>query len=109
MGKLFNLKSADPLSRAIQTYREANNHFRSLPEDISQAEEQAVIADRIAPVEGLLSGWIGAAPTREAAIEALKLVLEEQMLSDTMGLPLVRAAIGFLEQSANSNTFKAEA
>ena len=96
--------SADPLVDAIQAYRNGLVQFDAISvDDLPLQDEEAVaMATYGAPLD-VLEAWDDPAPTREGAIEALKLVNEKMpphMIPAECGMiiePLLRSVRGYLE------------
>lgn len=76
----------DPFLLAIAAYREAKKTFASIPDDVlTFRDEDAFVNATYGPAGDALRSWTGGAYSRKGAIEALKLMAEEDVLQDTMG------------------------
>lgn len=97
----------DPLIDAIAAYRDGMAQLNAIPEEqITKENENALIAGTYeVPMHRLLD-WDKPALTTEGAIEALRLMSEEDVFVDDMGEPLRRAVLGYLEslQRQTANT-----
>lgn len=84
----------DPFLATIAAYREAKAAFEAAPDEPSTDE---IKAGTYGPLEDKLRSWGGGAHSRKGAIEALKLMTEEDVFQDTMGEAMQRVALEYLE------------
>ncbi len=87
-------KSTDPFLSAITAYREAKTAFEAAPDE---ASTKAVETATYGPLQDALRSLAGGAQSRKGAIEALKLMTEEEVFEDTMGEAMQRVALEYLE------------
>ncbi|MBB2840180.1 UNVERIFIED_ORG: hypothetical protein GGE64_003947 [Rhizobium etli] len=104
MYKIPGFRKPDALRDKIIAYRDGLRAFREMPiETFTKENEDQIAADMYEKHEDALREWKGAAPTREGAIEALKLfteidVFEGDFRSDgTLAQTLRLAALKYLE------------
>ncbi|RUM21513.1 hypothetical protein EFD56_03255 [Rhizobium phaseoli] len=104
MYKIPGFTKPDALRDKIIAYRDGLRAFRELPiETFTKENEDQIAADMYEKHEDALREWKGAAPSREGAIEALKLfteidVFEGDFRSDgTLAQTLRLAALKYLE------------
>ncbi|MGO6896404.1 hypothetical protein ACCT15_25625 [Rhizobium ruizarguesonis] len=96
--KIPGFKRPDDLLDTINAYRDGVQAFRSMPAgSITFENEDAIAAETYELHERALVDWKDAAPTREGAIEALKLMAEQEVFLDSMGEPLRLAVLRYLE------------
>ncbi|MGO7561801.1 hypothetical protein ACC754_20480 [Rhizobium johnstonii] len=96
--KIPGFKKPDDLLDTINAYRDGVQAFRSMPAgSITFENEDAIAAETYELHERALVDWKDAAPTREGAIEALKLMAEQEVFLDSMGEPLRLAVLRYLE------------
>lgn len=97
--KIPGFKKPDDLRDTINAYRNGVQAFRSMPAgSITFENEDAIAAKTYEQHERALVNWKGAARTREGAIEALKLMAEQEVFLDSMGEPLRLAVLSYLEK-----------
>ncbi|MBN9031644.1 MAG: hypothetical protein J0I23_17745 [Rhizobiales bacterium] len=87
-------KTDDPFLETITAYREAKIAFEAAPDEASTEE---IVAATYGPLQDALYNWQGGAHSRKGAIEALKLMTEEDVFQDTMGDAMQRVALEYLE------------
>ncbi|WET74122.1 hypothetical protein [Rhizobium croatiense] len=104
MYKVPGFRGPDALRDKIIAYRDGLRAFRKMPiETFMKENEDQIAADMYEKHEDALREWKGAAPSRESAIEALKLfteidVFEGDFRSDgTLAQTLRLAALRYLE------------
>lgn len=90
----------DPLFDAINDYRDGMAEYCARPEFATVEEEDAAIAETYGPSFKVLDNWERPAQSMIAAREALRLVLDEQLLTGGMAEALVTAALAFLDGEA---------
>lgn len=96
-GEAMSARAADPLLSTIREYREGCKAYADgLTEDDLDGDE-ALFEQTYGPQMRTLTAWSDPATRPEGAIEALRLIKEERMLTEPMGIALVDAVIGFLE------------
>ncbi len=88
------MTAPDPFLTAITAYREAKEAFEAAPDE---ASTKAVETATYGPLEDALRSWTGGAQSRKGAIEALKLMTEEEVFEDTMGFAMHRVVLDYLE------------
>lgn len=89
---------ADPIIDAIKTYKEEVRKFAAIPDDVLMAEgEDATVANTYGPHQDRLMSWSSPAATREGAIDALRLMIDEDAICSSMGEAMCRAALAYLE------------
>lgn len=92
----------EPLVEAIDAYRTGMSAYNRIPESpYGDGEEDANIARTYGPPFDVLDGWDQPALTAKGAREALRLVLDEQMLSSGFAENMVRAALCWLEKGSD--------
>jgi hypothetical protein len=89
----------DPLLDAINDYRAGSAAYCALPETETMEEEEAAVAETYGPPFKVLDSWDRPAQTMTAAREALRLVIDEQLLNGDMAEALVTAALAFLDKT----------
>ncbi|QKK28595.1 hypothetical protein FE844_002950 [Rhizobium indicum] len=87
----------DQLLVLVGAYRAGMREFARLPDFATREEEDAAEERTFAPHSRALRDWTGPAISKQGAVEALKLMIEEDMFNDMAGKPLARAVIAFLE------------
>lgn len=87
--------AADPLAQAIRDYRAGKAAYCVTP--TTSETEDAVYEMTIGRTERIVDNWDQPALTREGAIEALKLMEEEEVFIDKVGERMCRAVLGYLE------------
>ncbi|RFB87222.1 hypothetical protein B5K08_22525 [Rhizobium leguminosarum bv. trifolii] len=104
MYKIPGFRKHDALRDKIIAYRDGLRAFREMPiETFTKENEDQIAADMYEKHEDALREWKGAAPTREGAIEALKLFTEIDVFEgdfrsdDTLAQTLRLAALRYLE------------
>ncbi|MCS3742015.1 hypothetical protein [Rhizobium sp. BK661] len=97
--KTPGFRKVDVLRDTIIAYRQGANAFRAMSAAgaVTSENEDAIASETYEKHERALIGWKDAARTREGAIEALKLMAEEDVFIDGMGEPLRLAVLRYLE------------
>lgn len=89
----------DPLLELIRNYRNGVEELNAIPDEVFTREnEYQIYFDTYGRFETALDKWDAPALSLQGALEALKLIRERDMFDDTMGDPLLNAAIGYLEK-----------
>ncbi|MHC2359067.1 hypothetical protein [Rhizobium leguminosarum] len=87
MYKMPGFRKPDALRDKIIAYRDGLRAFREMPiEMFTRENEDQIAADMYEKHEDALREWKGAAPSREGAIEALKLLTEIDIFTDDFRL-----------------------
>ena len=91
--------AADPLVHAINNFRAGNAAFCKLDEDEWPAlgGDDAVIEMTYGAPMRVLDEWEKPATSLQGAIEALKLIRDEQLMLEVMGDSMLAAALAYLE------------
>ncbi|MGY5793648.1 hypothetical protein ACXHXM_25900 len=97
--KIPGFRKADALRETIVAYRQGANAFRAMAAAgaVTRENEDAVALETYEKHERALIEWKDGARTREGAIEALKLMAEQDVFIDSMGEPLRLAVLRYLE------------
>lgn len=89
----------DPLLDAISAYRAGMAAYSAREEFSTFEEEDAAIAETYGPPFKVLDDWDQPAQSLSAVREALRLVVDEQLLASGMSEGLVIAALAYLDQT----------
>jgi hypothetical protein len=95
--KVPGFEKQDPLRDTIHAYRDGVKKLGAMKEQITRDNEDSFVQQTYGPCMDALLTWDKPAGTREGAIEALKLMSEEQVFLDSMGEPLRLAVLRYLE------------
>ncbi|SEH78697.1 hypothetical protein SAMN05216228_1008103 [Rhizobium tibeticum] len=95
--KIPGYSESDPLLEAITAYREGLAALRAIREQITRDNEDGLVEQTYGPHMRALLEWDKAAISRQSAIEAMKLMAEEDVFVDEIGEALRRAVLGYLE------------
>ncbi|NTF35528.1 hypothetical protein [Agrobacterium rubi] len=88
----------DPLLATIQEFHSGLTRFNELEkETVTQADEDRLVAETYGGPIDRLYDWDAPAVTLEGAIEALKLMKQQDVFSDRLGESMARAVLSFLE------------
>lgn len=93
---------SDPLLDAINDYRAGMAAYCALPDFKTREEEDAAIAVTYGPPFKVLDDWDRPAQSADAAREALRIVIDEQLLASGMAEALVTAALAYLDEDART-------
>ena len=97
---------SDPILAAIKAYRDGSKVFDALPNEYTENNQHQAIEETYGPPMQVLNEWDLPANTIEGALAALNLVKDDVFLED-FGMPLLEAAIGFLQHAMASHHFLA--
>ncbi|PWE57166.1 hypothetical protein DEM27_05860 [Metarhizobium album] len=99
-GEAVPAGAADPLLSTILSYRDGCKAYADglTEEDIDN--DDTLFERTYGEQMRALTAWQDPATTPEGAIEALRLIKDERMITEPMGVAMVDAAIGYLEGKA---------
>ena len=88
----------DPLLDTIKGFRDGLAAFSAIPGDqITQENEEGLVEETYGPWQDELDDWDEPARSVEGAIEAIKLMQEQDVFIDVVGKSMAKAVLSFLE------------
>lgn len=89
---------ADPLLDTIRQFRAGEKAYNAIPmEHITDANRDHLVQATYGAAMDRLDAWEAPALSREGAIEALKLMEEQDVFIDVIGESMRKAVLGYLE------------
>lgn len=87
----------DPLLTKIKDFQAGLERLRSIKDTITTENEERLVAETYGPLLDQLTEWDAPAVTLEGAIEALKLMKQQDVMNDPLGEAMRCAVLSFLE------------
>ncbi|WIC86871.1 hypothetical protein A6U93_18535 [Agrobacterium tumefaciens] len=88
----------DPLLDTIKGFRDGLAAFSAIPGDqITQENEEGLVEETYGPWQDELDDWDEPARSVEGAIEAIKLMQQQDVFIDVVGKSMAKAVLSFLE------------
>ncbi|KQX35310.1 hypothetical protein ASD04_14815 [Devosia sp. Root436] len=93
---------SDPLLKAIADYRAGLAAYSATPDVVTNALEQEVIACTYGPPRAVLNEWKLPAQSLAEVHQAIRVALDEGVVSDVQER-MLEAALGFFEEMGGAN------